>query len=59
MVINGDFSQKYCVDMYQKLRYIGYLALYIQNETLKLRIYTLLVAIVVVSYFLDMRGVWY
>lgn len=45
--------------MCQKLRYTGYLALYIQNETLKLRIYTLLVAIVVVSYFLDMRGVWY
>lgn len=58
-MINGDFSQKYCVDMCQKLRYTGYLALYIQNETLKLRIYTLLVAIVVVSYFLDMRGVWY
>lgn len=45
--------------MYQKLRYIGHLALYIQNETLKLRIYTLLVAIVVIAYFLDMRGVWY
>lgn len=35
------FSQKYCVDMHQKLRYVGYLSLYIQNETLKLRIYTL------------------
>lgn len=35
------FSQKYCVDMYQKMRYKGYLVLYIQNETLKLRIYTL------------------
>lgn len=58
-MINGDFSQKYCIDMYQKLRYTGYLALYIQNETLKLRIYALLVAIVVIAYFLDMRGVWY